>query len=228
MATSDRTTAPPDDAVPQFLTEHHPDDGTSERPPEINAAVAAIARGLLRLLGWRLTGKLENVPKFVLIVAPHTAYYDGLIMLLTIWSYRVKPDWMVKAELVSGPFGWLLRRLGAVPIDRRHSQDTVTQAVATIRERERVMLTVAPEGTRRKTDHWKTGFYWIAVEAEVPIGLGVVDYKHKRVGIRGMLHPTGDIDADMVRLRALYDPLTALHPDKYSDRRIRPSGRRGR
>lgn len=205
-----------------FLKEHRPTDGTSARKPDVSLPVSLLAKGILRLMGWRLSGALPDVPKFVLLAGPHTSNMDGFLMLLTAFALRAKPDWMVKSELVKGPLGWLILKMGGMPINRRSSDNVVDQAVKCFNEREQIMLVISPEGTRRKTSFWRTGFYWIAVNANVPIGLGFLDYKYKRAGFHSMFTPTGNIEADMEELWKVYRLFTAKYPENYSDMKLRP------
>jgi 1-acyl-sn-glycerol-3-phosphate acyltransferase len=205
-----------------FLTEYRPTDGTSLRKPDVNPVLSFIGRGMLRLMGFRIYGQVPDAPKFVLAAAPHTSNMDGFIMLFAAWAFRIFPDWMVKAEIVKGPFGWLILKGGGMPIDRSASRNVVDQAVECFNERDQIMLVIAPEGTRRKTNYWRTGFYYIALKANVPIGLGFIDYKHKRVGIHSVFMPTGDIEADLEYMWSVYRQIHARFPENYTEMKLRP------
>ena len=187
-----------------------------------------IARIFFLVSGWRVKGTLPNERKLVAIGAPHTSNYDGLLMLMMSWLLYLRMDWMVKAELGEH---WLLgpiaKALGGVSIDRRASFNAVEQAVQKFKERDDIWLVVAPEGTRRKTDHWKTGFYWIAHDAGVPIMMATVDYESKVIHlIEPLLYPTGDLEADMEKIWAEYRIARGRHPERAGDMRLRPSARR--
>ncbi|HEX2618645.1 MAG TPA: 1-acyl-sn-glycerol-3-phosphate acyltransferase [Phototrophicaceae bacterium] len=204
-----------------------PDDGITLRKPDISPILMRLAQGIVRLTGWRLYGQFPDYEKAVIIAAPHTSNWDGFLMLLTAWSFGIKPIWMVKAEVTRSIIGGLVRWLGGMGIDRRASHDTVQQAVTQMKAAKRMMLVVAPEGTRRKTSHWKAGFYWIADSAQVPIISAFVDYTHRRLGIGPSFMPTGDIQADLDPIFEYYGYLTGLHPEKMSDRKIRPTQQHG-
>jgi len=196
----------------------------NERQPEIGGLAHTFGRLMFHLLGWRVTGVIPTIPKAVVVVGPHTTNFDGILLMLTRWVVRVELDWMVKIEWTRGPIGWLIRSLGGVGIDRSASFNAVEQAVNQFHQRDRWVLAIAPEGTRRKTDHWKTGFYWIAHGAGVPIVCGRVDYARRVVDVSPtLITTTGDLDADMALIFAQYEGVTARHPERISDRRVRPN-----
>lgn len=199
-----------------------PTDGVALRPREIPRPLIWFARGLLRLMGWRLAGQFPDYPKAVVIGYPHTSNMDGLLMLLTAWAYGVKPLWMVKIEMLRGPLGKILPWLGALGIDRRASNDMVQQAAQQIQQAERAILVISPEGTRRKTDHWKAGFYWIAHSAGVPIICSFLDYKNHRVGMGPGFMPSGNIQSDLEPVFAFYQQMTGRNPDQMGTLRLRP------
>lgn len=197
------------------------------RKPEVNILLHLLGRFIFWVTGWRAIGHVPENPKMIIVAGPHTSNVDGAIMVFTSWVVRVRLKWMVKIELTRGPLGWLIKALGGVPVDRSASRNLVDQIVQEFAARDDILLAIAPEGTRRKSDHWKTGFYWMAVKAEVPIMLGKLDYKHRTIDLSApLLHPTGDIDADMAWIWAEYEGVTARFPEKVNDMRLRPSGRR--
>ncbi|MCU0500081.1 MAG: 1-acyl-sn-glycerol-3-phosphate acyltransferase [Anaerolineae bacterium] len=142
---------------PLQLDRFLPTDGTTERPPEIPRWLMRFSAWMLRRMGWRIYGQLPNVPKSIFIAVPHTSNMDGPIMLLTSWSYGVRPTWMVKAEIVRGLIGRIIIALGGMPIDRRKSHNVVDEAARMFGEYERIALVIAPEGTRKYAEYWKTG-----------------------------------------------------------------------
>ncbi len=199
--------------------------------PEIiqnNIILHWIGRIGLRLLGWKIKGRLPFVPKMIVIAAPHTSNMDGLIIFLTIWAVRLKVNWMVKKEWVDRPIiGAFLKANGAIGVDRSGSHQMVQQMANEFNQREHMVLAIPPEGTRRKTDHWKAGFYWIAVEADVPILPVVANFKEKTVDLNAPLFDhTGDIEADIEHIWSYYGPSMARYPEKMSDKRLRPSAMR--
>ncbi|HEX7534420.1 MAG TPA: lysophospholipid acyltransferase family protein, partial [Syntrophales bacterium] len=169
---------------------------------------------VLWIFGWRMAGQVPDAPKFVTIAAPHTSNWDLLVGLAIILAFKVKIYWLGKEPIFRRPFGGFFKWLGGIPVNRSRSGDVVAQTVQAFNEQERVIMVVAPEGTRRKANHWKTGFYHIAMGANVPLVMGFIDYARKEGGFGPMLMPTGNIEADMEKIRAFYHNITAKMPDK--------------
>lgn len=162
---------------------------------------------ILKLAGWKVSGHVPDIPKFVMIAAPHTSNWDLPYTLFVAFAMKVKIYWMGKKELFRPPFGPLLRWLGGIPIDRSKSNGVVGQSIQQLQDAEKLVLTVPPTGTRRKVMHWKTGFYHIAHGAGVPIVLGFLDYGRKMGGVGPLFYPTGDINADMKEIQAFYQDI---------------------
>ena len=181
-----------------------------------------IARGILRLLGWTLVSEAPDLPKYVVIGAPHTTNWDLPIGMLGLIGLGIKPTLVVKHTLLRPPLGWLLRALGSIPIDRSQRRNFVDQVVAAYKEADELVVALTPEGTRRYTPYWKTGFYYIALGAGVPIALAFADYPTRRVGLGPTLYPTGDIEADMAVIAKFYADKTGKRPEKKSPIRVRP------
>jgi 1-acyl-sn-glycerol-3-phosphate acyltransferase len=180
-----------------------------------------IASWLLRLLGWRAVGQAPDFPKYVVAAAPHTSNWDFVYALIMFYYFKLDINWLGKESLFRWPFGIFFRWVGGIPIDRTSRNNFVEQAVQAFNTRERMILLLTPEGTRKKTDSWKSGFYYIALRAKVPIVLGFLDYKHKLAGIGPTLIPSGDIEADMDIIREFFTPLTGKYPEKTGTIRIR-------
>lgn len=185
-----------------------------QRPPDYPGWLSAIARLIYRLAGWHYEGSAPNLPKLLVIGAPHTSNWDGIQMLLLSTSLGIRMYWLGKHTLFKPPFGSLMRAANGIPINRQSTKNAVEQVVETYNERERFVLILAPEGTRKKVDHWKTGFYYIALGAQVPIVLAYVDYPRKRVGLGPAIMPTGDIEADFELIRAFYADKVGHHPER--------------
>lgn len=162
---------------------------------------------ILKIAGWKVSGHVPDIPKFVMIAAPHTSNWDLPYTLFVAFAMKVKIYWMGKKELFRPPFGPLLRWLGGIPIDRSKSNGVVGQSIQQLQDAEKLVLTVPPTGTRRKVMHWKTGFYHIAHGAGVPIVLGFLDYGRKMGGVGPLFYPTGDINADMKEIQAFYQDI---------------------
>ena len=181
-----------------------------------------ISRAILRLLGWRVDANLPAARKYVVIGAFHTSNWDFPLMLLLKSALGLKARWVGKHVLFRWPFGWLMRRLGGIPVDRRSPHKYVEQIVEAFRQRDELVLVIAPEGTRKKTEYWKSGFYHIALGAGVPIALGFADYPSKVGGIGASFTPTGDLESDLAQIRAFYADKRGLRPELQGAIRIRP------
>ena len=164
----------------------------------------------------------------VLVGAPHTSNWDFLIMLLVMWQGRAKPRVLMKKEVFRGPAGRLLRALGGVPVDRRNPGNLVGALTAHAPAGRPFLIVVAAEGTRKKTEYWKSGFYRIAQRAGQPIVLGFVDGPSKRAGFGPTLWPSGDLTGDMDQIRAFYADKHGLRPALKTEPRLREEGRRHR
>ncbi|MDF1561975.1 MAG: lysophospholipid acyltransferase family protein [Deltaproteobacteria bacterium] len=176
---------------------------------------------VLRLAGWKPTGEVPTPDRYVLIAAPHTTNWDLPVMLLFGFFFGMKVRWMGKHTIFKGPFGWFFRKLGGIPVDRRARNDTVEYIASLIRDSERMILAISPEGTRSRREHWKSGFYHIARAAGVPVACGVLDYARKEGGFGPTLELTGDVKADMDRFRAYYGDKRGLHPELFGPVRLR-------
>lgn len=166
----------------------------------------------MRVAGWQVKGRLPDIPKFVLIGAPHTSNRDFVLFLGVIFTLRVSVHFMGKAELFRFPYGWFFYYCGGVPVDRKKSTGLVDQMVAVCNQSEKFILTIAPEGTRHHVTEWKRGFYHIAKEAGIPIVIAVVDGKHKEVRIGQVFHPTENIETDMKHIQEYFKGVSGINP----------------
>ena len=182
---------------------------------------ARLARACLSLAGWSLVGEPPSSPKFVFIAAPHTSNWDLPLMLVAAWALGIRIHWLGKHTLFVGPFGWLFKMLGGLPVDRRERGGAVSQVVEAFARRDALCLAVSPEGSRGHRDYWKSGFYHMAREARVPIATGFLDYANRRCGFGALIEPTGDVAADMDRIRAFYGPLKGKYPELQGPMRLR-------
>lgn len=180
-----------------------------------------IARLILRLGGWTAVGEVPDVPKAVMIAAPHTSNWDGLWALTYKVAMDIEVHFFAKEALFWFPLGNLLRGLGGIPLDRARATKAVQHAVEMFDANETFYFGLAPEGTRSKRDSWKSGFYRIATGAGVPIFLCVLDYGNKRVGIGKRLDPSGDIHADAAIMAEFYKNIRGRWPDKETPLRFR-------
>lgn len=187
----------------------------------ITPAQRSAARGLLRSLGWRASGVRPECKKSVVLAAPHTSNWDGVLLLAFAWHFELQIQWMVKSSVVeSATLGPVVRRLGAVSVNRSASQDLVAAMVRAFEERESLHLVVSPPGTRSRREHWKSGFYWIARRAAVPVVCSFLDYERRVGGFGPTLELTGNMRADMDELREFYGPIRGRHPERMTPIRL--------
>ena len=176
-----------------------------------NAFSRAFGRAVLRLGGWRMVGNWPEVDKVVVIVAPHSSAWDA------IWGIAAKVGmglglvFIGKKEAFWGPVGWLLRKFGGVPVDRSAPGGIVDQVATQIRQADRMWFVLAPEGTRRKVENWKTGFWKIARRADVPVFCVGFNYPDKTIRLAELVTLTDDMDADLKRIRVLFAPYQGKH-----------------
>ena len=170
-------------------------------------------RSVLCLGGWSLIGKFPDVPKLVLIAAPHSSWWDGVWGLLLKAGIGADVHFMGKQELFRWPLDNLLRRLGGVPIDRGAAKGMVEQMVDQFHRCDALWLGIAPEGTRKPVKRWKSGFWHIAHDAGVPIFPVAFHYPDKTIQLGPLFDTSSDMDADMARLRAFYAPFKGKHRD---------------
>ena len=184
-------------------------------PQRSNAFTRAIGRLLLYSFRWRVTGKLLDAPKFLVVLAPHTSFWDFFIAHMTRLAVGFQSSWMVAARHARGPVGGIMRKLGGIPIHRSASHNVVSQIVDTFNASDRLLLTITPEGTRRKVDKWKTGFWYIAVQAGVPVQLVSFDYQKRITEFGPVIELSDDIDADMRLIQNYYKDVKAKHPEQF-------------
>lgn len=176
--------------------------------PQVRPSAIArwLGRTVLRLGGWRIVGPIPDLAKAVLVVAPHSSNWDAFWGMAARIALGLQVRVLSKTELFWWPLGTLLRHLGALPVDRASPRGTVEQAVAIIRDFDRIWFTVTPEGTRKPVKTWKMGFWKIARQAQVPMVLAYFHYPEKIIDISHVFHPTDDPVQDMVRIREWYRP----------------------
>ena len=163
-----------------------------------------LAKTSLHLAGWQFEGGLPPEKKYVALAVPHTSNWDALLLVTLLQGVGLEMEWMIKDSWIKSPIGPVLKRLGAVGIDRGRHTNVVEQMIAELRRRDRFALGIPPEGTRSRAEHWKSGFYHIALGAQVPVVPGYLDFGRKRAGLGPAITLTGDVRADMDRIRAFY------------------------
>src|SRR5690606_12273362 len=159
-------------------------------------------------------GKLPDIPKYVLIGAPHTSNWDFVLFLGIVFNLKIDARYMGKAELFRFPYGWFFYYCGGIPVDRKKSTGLVEQMVEAANESSKFILTIAPEGTRHKVTEWKSGFHRIAKGAGIPIVMAKVDGEKKIVHVGEVFHPTDDVDADMKHIQEAFKGIVGINPKK--------------
>ncbi|MFZ1411141.1 MAG: 1-acyl-sn-glycerol-3-phosphate acyltransferase [Micropruina sp.] len=189
-----------------------------------------IVRPILARAYWALSRyRLRSEPppsegSAVLIGAPHTSNWDFAFMLAICWRHGLSPKWLGKHTLFKAPFGWLMRALGGIPVNRAHPGRLVEEIVARVRAGQRLILVVTPEGTRHRGKLWKSGFYRIARDADLPLVLGFVDSATRTAGLGPTFRLSGDVSADMDRIRDFYADKRGIHPEGFTPPRLREEG----
>jgi 1-acyl-sn-glycerol-3-phosphate acyltransferase len=185
-----------------------------DHPRRGSSVLQAFGRAGLRLCRWRVDGALPALPKFVVVVAPHTSNWDFVLGVLAMLALDLDGHWLGKHTLFHGPLGALMRALGGEPVDRSQPGDVVEQVAARIRVADRYVLGLSPEGTRRARP-WKTGFHRIACAAGVPVVPAWIDYDRRVIGVGAPVTMTGALEDDLARLEGHYDARMARYPAQY-------------
>jgi len=182
--------------------------------PIISPILRLLSNSLMRLAGWRVEGTLPNLPKYVIIGAPHTSNWDFLLFLGVIFRLKADVRYMGKAELFRNPFGWFFYWCGGIPVDRSKSTGLVDQMVEACQRSDKFILTIAPEGTRHGVKEWKRGFYHIAKGAGLPIVTAKVDGKNKTMRVGDIFHLSEDMEADMKSIQEMFKGMVGVNPRK--------------
>jgi 1-acyl-sn-glycerol-3-phosphate acyltransferase len=182
-----------------------------------------LASLVLRASGWTPVGEVPRTG--VLVGAPHTSNWDFVMMLLIMWRGGVTPRVLIKKELFRGPLAWLLPRLGGLRLDRENPGAVVRELVREARSGEPFLLIIAAEGTRKKGDYWKSGFWRLARSAKLPIALAFIDGPTRTAGFGPTISATSDVVADMDKVREFYKDKRGIHPELRTEPRRREESR---
>ncbi len=190
-----------------------------------------LATTVLRLLGWKMGGTRPAEDRYVLIAAPHTSNWDFALMLLFAFAFDIKVTWMAKHSLFYPPMGWIMKALGGMPIVRHRNQKVVDSMVDMFARLRNLVLVVPTEGTRGRAEHWKSGFYHIALQSRVPIVPSFLDFGSKTGGFGPLMQPTGNVALDMDYFRQFYAGMRGKFPENFGPIRLqeeitRESGKR--
>jgi 1-acyl-sn-glycerol-3-phosphate acyltransferase len=180
-----------------------------------NAATRALGRFVLGLFGWRLSGDLPRSPRVVALAAPHTSYWDYVFGMAAIFALGIRMNYLAKHSAFKGPLGWFMRWTGGIPVNRQEPGDVLARAIQMLRESPRMWIGIAPEGTRKRVERWKTGYHRIATGAGVPIWPVALDYSTKTIAMLPLVTLSGELDADEAMLKALYGERMARYPEMF-------------
>jgi len=177
-------------------------------------------RGVIHLFNWRYEGDLPHPRRYVVVAAPHTSNWDFILAMALIRALGVRPRFLAKHTLFRKPYAWFFRRLGLIPVDRSKPNGVVGDAAEAFASTEELVLVITPEGTRSRTSGWRSGFYRVAVAADVPIVLVAVDGERRVVRIGDPMPLTGDVTTDMDRIRPFFDGANGMRPDRRGEVRL--------
>jgi len=183
--------------------------------------ISRFSSWLLKTLGWTMHADYPDAEKYVMIVAPHTSNWDFVLGIVASRALKLHAHFMGKHTVFVWPIGWFFRALGGLPVDRRRAENLIQQMADLFTTSDRPILALAPEGTRTKKDHWKTGFYHIARAAKVPIAMAYLDYGKRQVGFGGTFYPGDDIEEVFARIREFYKDRRGKFPEQESLIQIR-------
>ncbi|HKJ80927.1 MAG TPA: lysophospholipid acyltransferase family protein [Ignavibacteriaceae bacterium] len=179
--------------------------------------IRKLAKLIFKMIGWQSYIITPPTSSYVFIGAPHTTNWDLGILMLFATANKVPVHWMGKDTLFKGPLGFIIRALGGIPVNRSARSNFVDQAAEMFSKEDELIIAMAPEGTRGKTTRWRTGFYYIALKAKVPIVMAYLDYKKKICGLGPAIIPTGDINTDFEKIKDFYKDFTGKYPEKQGE-----------
>lgn len=171
---------------------------------------------ILRKMGWKIEGIVDYPTKCILCVAPHTSNWDLILGKLVYSSMGRKAYFLIKKTWFFFPMNFVFKALGGIPVDRSKKTSLTEQLVNEFSKRDNLEIAITPEGTRKLNGEWKKGFYYIALEAKVPIIIIVLDYKLRKASFKQVFYPTGDVDKDLQEIKSYYVGASGKHPEKFS------------
>jgi 1-acyl-sn-glycerol-3-phosphate acyltransferase len=189
-------------------------------PRRCNPLAQLLGGLVLSVFGWQKAGQVPSARNMVIIAAPHTSNWDFIFLLAAAYSFGISVNWLGKDSLFRSPLGPILRFLGGVPVDRSKRNNLVQSLSAQIEHGSGIALVIPPSGSRRKTEHWKSGFYRIAEAAQIPLVCGYLDYEKKEAGL-GLAFLPSDLSRDMNRIREFYEPIVGKYPENKSRIRLK-------
>jgi 1-acyl-sn-glycerol-3-phosphate acyltransferase len=180
-----------------------------------------MSKFILKSIGWEIECKLPVDKKYLIIGAFHTSNWDLPLTLLMLSAMKLKFNWVGKHTLFYWPFGYFFKAIGGIPVNRGINSGFIQKVSDLYNNTDKLVIAMSPEGTRSKTEYWKTGFYYIALKAKIPVALAYVDYPDKQIGIGKYFTPTGDINEDLEIIKDFYKSKRGKFTEKQSDIKIR-------
>jgi len=174
-----------------------------------------LSKLILAIWGWKMVGKIPEENKFIAVEAPHTSMWDFIIGRLFFYSLGYKPRFLMKKELFFFPLGWILVKMGGIPVNRKKKGDLVERMTQKFKDENKLYLIITPEGTRKKVTEWKLGFYYIAKSANVPIVPAYIDYQKKTIGVGPSFYASENVDNDILRIKDFVKNAAPKHPERY-------------
>lgn len=179
--------------------------------------MSGLARFILKLFGWKVEGSFgPELKNCIIIVAPHTSQWDFILGVLARSIYGIRAKYLIKNSFFKPGISWFFHMTGGIPVDRSKKNDLTERLKAILGRGEELKIAFTPEGTRKRVDRWKTGFYWTAIDANLPIVAHYIDYKQKIVGQFPVFHPTGDWEKDKLHFEKLYEGVSACHDEGFN------------
>jgi 1-acyl-sn-glycerol-3-phosphate acyltransferase len=185
-------------------------------PRRGNAFSHQLWQGILHSHGWTVTGEIPNVPKAMVIAAPHTSNMDGWYCFMAIMSLGINITVMAKDSLFKPPFKSILHWLNVIPVKRSSPEGFIDQVVAEYQQRDQIWMAMSPEGTRNSAPKWKSGFYRIAVAANIPLVIATIDYAKRQITLKNLFYPTGNYEQDLPAILEYYRGIQPYNPDQLS------------
>lgn len=174
-----------------------------------------IARLIFKIIGWDIDKTSpDGLKKCVVVMGPHTSNWDFVLGKMAFLSYGVNAKYLIKKSAFFFPFGYFLKRMGGIPVDRSKKNNLTSLAADLFKTSDELFLVFTPEGTRSYNANWKKGFYYIALEAKVPICIAYVDYKNKKGGFHSVFDPSGDVEKDILKIKTVLSQFAARFPEK--------------
>lgn len=176
-----------------------------------------LARFILSVFGWKVEGVYtDEIKVCVIAVAPHTSNWDFIWGILARTVYGINAKYLIKDSFFKSPLGWFFKLSGGIAVDRSQKNDLTARLKAMLNSGEKVQIVFTPEGTRKRVDKWKSGFYWVAFEAGLPIIMHAIDYKHKVITMREPFYPTGDWEKDKLVFEQYFSDKTPGNPEGWN------------